>query len=210
MSNKFLDVRKVFFLTLLIFFLFYAFLAAPFWVAQFRYRSLSGSGVGYVLPGRRDELPTEETITIKPVSEKFGLVIPKIGVNKKLVANVDLYETERLLNSLDGSLVHMAGSAVPSRFGSVVVMGHSPSQLINSGHLNPDFYLLNKLETGDLVYLFYDGVEFLYKVSSVEFKSPTYFDFFESNRNKKLILVSGWPPGTSLRLLVVEAEASWE
>ena len=210
MATKFLNVRKLIFLTLFGFFVFYAFLAGPYWMALFKYRSVSQSGVGYVVPGQRTELPTEETTTLKPVSDKFGLVVPRVAINKSVAKQVDLYEEERLINLLDGSLAHLAGSSRPNRLGPVVILGHPLSQLLNFRHLNPELYLLDKLEVGDPVFVFYEGTQYMYKVSANGVHSPTYFDFFDANRERKLYLVSGWPPGTSLRLFVVEAEATWD
>lgn len=210
MSNAFFSIRKVLTLFFLLALLFWAYLAGPYWWSLYKYDSLARSGVSYTVPGSRGEIDFEETTTLKPASLKFGLVIPKIGLNKVVGASVDLYETDRLDDALDNRLVHMLGSSLPNRIGTVVVVGHSPSQLINFRHVNPDVYLVKKLAIGDKIYLYCDSVEYLYEVTGVSERSPTYFDFFDPARERKLILASGWPPGSSFRLLLVEAEATWD
>lgn len=208
---KFYSIPRVFFITLLFVFLFYAFLAGPYWLSLFKYHSVAGSGVDYVVPGSsRVDVNFEETTTLRPASIRFGVVIPRLGINKTVSANVDLYDSSRMNGLLENNLVHMAGSALPSRIGTVVILGHSLNQLLNFTHANPEMYLLKKLEAGDTIYLYHEMVEYTYKVTGLSFREPTYFDFFTPTRVRKLVLVSGWPPGTSLRLLLVEAEATWD
>ncbi|MCJ7827696.1 sortase [Patescibacteria group bacterium] len=208
MANKFISIPKVFSMTFFLFFLFYAVLAAPYWFELFKYQSVSGSGIGYALLGRQVDMESNvEATVIKPVSRKFGLVIPVLGLNKVVHQDVDLADAERLGVLLKDDLVHLKGSVLPNRLGTLVIFGHSTTDLINTRYYNPDFYLLNKLVEGNLIYVVYQEVDYLYKVTSVSSQAPDYFDFFSPARERKLVLVSGWPPGTSLRLRVVEAAA---
>jgi len=182
----------------------YLFLAGSYLQSLIRYRSLSRSGVTYSLKGRSEI--EEEATYLKPASTRFGLVITKLGLNSKVVKNIDFYDPAKLKSSLRRGLVHVEASALPGEFGSVLIVGHPLGDFFNLDHLNPDFYLIGKLAVGDEISLFYNDLEYRYQVTQKKYVDPSFLDFFDPGETRKLMLVSGYPPGMALRFVAVEAD----
>ena len=113
-------------------------------------------------------------LTVKPVSERFGLVITKLGLNKKVQKEVDYFDQEKLVTSLKIGLAHLKNSGLPGGFGTMVIIGHPLDTLFNFPHTNPDFYLINKLTEGDQVTVFYNGAELTYRVVSCRIEDEDY------------------------------------
>ena len=201
---KFFRLKKLLFLLFLLGGVFYLFLVYPFLSSYFKYRAIAGSGLIYSLKSQKD-IEAGETV-IKPVSRIFGLVITKLGLNQKVIKEVDYYDAEKLKTELKKGLAHVKTSALPGEFGAVLIVGHPLDSFFNFTHLNPDFYLINKLEVGDEISLFYNDLEYSYQVSKKYLAPPTFLDFFEAGEERKLMLVSGYPPGMALKFSVVEAE----
>jgi sortase (surface protein transpeptidase) len=201
---RLLRPKSLIWILLFLIFALYLFITFPYLRSLSKYSALSTSGLVYSLKGRADI--TRETTVIKPVSTRFGLVITKLGLNKRIVKEVDFYDPLKLESSLRRGLAQVSISSLPGHFGTVLIVGHPLSTFLNLDHLNPEFYLISKLEVGDEMSVFYNDIEFVYKVVQKRFESPTYLDFFDPGRERKLMLVSGYPPGMALKFLVIEAE----
>jgi len=201
---KLLRPKNLIWILLLLIFTLYLFIAFPYLRSLSKYSALSTSGLVYTLKGRADI--EKETTVIKPVSTRFGLVITKLGLNKKIVKGIDFYDSPKLESGLRRGLAQVSISSLPGHFGTVLIVGHPLSSFLNLDHLNSDFYLISKLEVGDEISVFYNDVEFIYRVTQKRLEPPTYLDFFGPGREKKLMLVSGYPPGMALKFLVIEAK----
>jgi hypothetical protein len=199
---KILSPKTIIFLSLLLLLGFWLYLNVPYLNFLTEYLSLKGSGVRYALRGQGGG---KNVTLIKPVSTKFGLVITKIGLNEKITAGGNLYDSEKLGNSLKLGLNHIKASALPGGFGAVLIVGHPLDKFFNLNHLNPSFYLINQLEVGDKVNLFFKDLNYFYKVAKKEIVPPTFLDFFDPGSEKKLLLVSGFPAGMAFKFLVIEA-----
>jgi len=143
-----------------------------------------------------------------PDSAKFSVVIPKIGANEKVQENVDPNNEEEYLRVLQGSVAHARGSAFPGLNGTTYLFAHSADSFWNVGRYNAVFYLLNKLEVGDGVTIFYNNERYEYLVKKTEIVSADDTHYMASNigQGERIILQTCWPPGTAWKRLLVFAE----
>ncbi len=66
-----------------------------------------------------------EEKNIQPVDENFGLVIPKISANAKVIANVDATDSKIYQRELTKGVAHALGSALPNEKGNIFIFSHS-------------------------------------------------------------------------------------
>lgn len=145
-----------------------------------------------------------------PQDPNFSIVIPKIGANSRILANIDASDEKIYLAALQKGVAQALGTAFPGESGHIFLFAHSTDYFWNVGLYNAVFYLLNKLEIGDEVDLFYKGQRYVYKVNGTQIVDPSQVDFLTRKTNKELLtLQTCWPPGTTLkRLLVFASRAS--
>lgn len=165
---------------------------------EFRYRT---SYVSKALP-----LKEEEEIT--PVSKDFGLVIPKIEINTQVFTNIDANNPKEYLPILVKGVAHARDSALPNQEGNVFIFAHSSDTPLNITHYNAVFYLIGKLEKDDEILVYYQQQKYLYKVMEKKIISPEKLEgYLKTLKGKTLTLQTCYPPGTTLkRLLVVARE----
>ena len=153
-----------------------------------------------------DEVSREADIQIlSPVDRNFGLVIPKIGLNNKVFAEVDMAGEDNYKEALSEGAAHGLGSSFPGQKGTVYIFAHSADFSLTSWDVNPIFSLLGKLEAGDEVDIFYNDWRYTYIVSEVEVVSADEIDFLNGDGEEKLVLQTCWPLGTRWKRLVVTA-----
>ncbi len=149
----------------------------------------------------------EKEIHLLPVVEfEDTIYIPKTKTLAPIVVeNSD--DDKVLLAALDRGVLLFPGSVEPGQNGSTVMLGHSSASIWSGGGYKSVFSLLNKLEKGDAIKVYFDNEEFVYRVSqlnifSVEKANKVVTD---SNGPNTLFLSSCWPPGTSWNRIVVTA-----
>jgi sortase A len=151
-------------------------------------------------------LNIEPVEIIEPEDPNFSIVIPKIGANAKVVADVDTLSEAVYLEALKKGVAHAAGTAYPGEGGHVFLFAHSTDYFWNVGTYNAVFYLLYKLEKRDEVNLFYQGHRYRYQVIDKAVVDPSQVEYLTRKTNKEfLTLQTCWPPGTTLKRLVVFA-----
>lgn len=98
---------------------------------------------------------------------------------------------------LNKSLVQYPGTALPGRHGNSVIFGHSISPIFyNPKNYISIFSLLPTLQTGDLIYISYDGVSYTYKVEEMFEVLPTDIQVLDQDSSDSfLTLVTCVPPG---------------
>jgi len=142
-----------------------------------------------------------------PVDWNFDLIIPKIGVNSRVVPNVDPNNKEEYDQVLKTAVAHAKGTSFPDSYGSTYIFGHSSTLLWDPNHTNAVFYLLKNLEKGDEIIVFYSTRRYLYQVVEKVIKGEKEIPEFVSQKDKKyLVLQTCWPPGTAWKRLFVLAE----
>lgn len=119
----------------------------------------------------------------------YTLSIPKLKIDNATVAIGG--------EDLSHNLVQYPGTALPGKRGNAVIFGHS----ILPRFYNPKEYIsifstISTLEKGDNIHIYYDGVEYLYKVENLFEVYPTDIQVLEQNTSDAFLsLVTCSPPG---------------
>jgi sortase A len=143
---------------------------------------------------------------IQPVDTQFGIVIPKIGANSKVIANVDPFDSQIYQRALTQGVAHAKGTVFPGQTGNSFLFSHSSVNFYEASQYNSVFYLLNKMEPGDLIYVYVNEEKLEYEVTDKGNYAPTAIDFLKNyGEGKTLTLMTCWPPGTTFKRLIITA-----
>lgn len=151
---------------------------------------------------------------ITPIDTDFGILIPKIGANSKIVPNVDPFNSGIYQAALTKGVAQAKGSASPNEIGNMFLFSHSSANILEASKYNSVFYLLSKLEKNDEIYIYYKNVKYKYKITDkkiVDAKDVSYLNRQSSTINRQsssLTLMTCWPPGTTYKRLLVIATLS--
>ena len=132
---------------------------------------------------------------IEPIPENNRLLIPKINVNM-------IISEGTTKKTLDKGAWRKGDSAIPGENGNIVISGHRyrfrpPSK--------KTFYLLNKLESDDYIYIFWEGQKHTYQVKKKYEVIPEKIEILEKGQVEKLTLFTCTPLFFKTRRLVIEA-----
>ena len=137
----------------------------------------------------------------------LSIVIPKIGANAKIIKDVDPLDSKVYQKALMQGVAHARGTALPGQVGNVFLFAHSSDNFLNANRYNSVFYLLNKMEKGDKIYLIFNRRKFVYTVTEVKIVSAEEILYMDAESDvAKVTLMTCWPAGTTLKRLVVVAE----
>ncbi len=143
---------------------------------------------------------------IKPVDLDFGIVIPKIGANAKIIPQVDPYNPNIYQVALTKGVAQAKGTAFPNQTGNMFLFSHSSANLIEATRFNSVFYLLYKLKNGDEIYIYYNKARIKYVVSDTKIVDPKDISYLNPiSKIKQLTLMTCWPAGTDYKRLIVIA-----
>lgn len=168
-----------------------------------------GTVQAYVSPGAIDP----QNIVIDPnstaVSSEPRLIIPKINVDVPVVYNVG-YDHKSQMDAMQHGVAHFAipgANSVPGQLGNVVLSGHSSNDLFDPGDYKFIFAQLDKLQTGDSIYLHFQSVRYTYTVFKEEVVKPTNVGSLLGMEDKPyLTLITCTPLGTATNRLLIKAE----
>jgi len=142
--------------------------------------------------------------SILPVNGEFAIVIPKIGANAPIVADVDPYDEAAYRRALHDGIAHAMGSVYPGEPGNTFLFAHSSDDFITGGWYNAVFYLIGKLESGDRFSIAYRGDLYEYRVFDTKTVSADDVRYLNALSEKNTVtLMTCWPPGTDYRRLLV-------
>jgi len=146
--------------------------------------------------------------TIGPPNLDFAIVIPKINATAAIVDNVNPYNSAEYLKALKDGVAHAAGTPNPGETGNVYLFAHSTDAFYNVGRYNAVFFLLGHLNPGDEVHIYYKGRKFKYVVYDKKVVSATDSQYLGTliPDEKTLTLQTCYPPGTTIKRLVVLAK----
>lgn len=180
----------------------YTLISIGIYIATSIYFPIAKNEIGYQV----SRLQENEKKELVPVDKSFGILIPKIQANSKVIKNVDPFNSNIYQKALSQGVAHAKTSALPGSKGNVFLFSHSSADFLTASRYNSIFYLLNKLVIGDEIKIFYEDKEYIYHVTSKRVVEPTDTSFIYSKASKEtLSLMTCWPPGTSLKRLVVQA-----
>jgi len=141
-----------------------------------------------------------------PEDPAFSIVIPKIGANARIIPQVDASDENIYLPVLQKGVAQAAGTSFPGEGGHIFLFAHSTDYFWNVGSYNAVFYLLHKLEAADEINLFYQGKRYVYQVIEKKIVDPSEVEYLTRKTNKEfLTLQTCWPPGTTLKRLMIFA-----
>jgi len=140
---------------------------------------------------------------VKPVNRDFGLVIPAIGVNTSVQANIDLANEDNFQPILTNGVAHGLGTSFPGQGGTIYIFGHSSDFGLDPTR-QATFYLLDKLQEGEEISIFYKNWRYIYRVSQKTIVKGDDMSFLQNNGEEKLVLQTCWPPNTRwYRLMII-------
>ncbi|KKQ82701.1 MAG: hypothetical protein UT06_C0040G0001, partial [Candidatus Woesebacteria bacterium GW2011_GWA1_38_8] len=144
---------------------------------------------------------------IVPPNTDFSIVIPKIEASAPVTANVDPFNEREFLTALRKGVAHAKGTSFPGIEGNTYIFAHSTDAFYNVGRYNAVFYLIGKLEKGDEVDVYYKGEKYVYIVYDKKVVTPEAIEYLNNVKGEsRLTLQTCYPPGTTLRRLVVIAK----
>lgn len=144
---------------------------------------------------------------ITPVATDFGIVVEKINANARVVANVDPADENAYTQALAEGVAHAKGTNYPGEIGNIYLFSHSTDAPWNIIRYNAIFYLLNKLEAGDKIILFYKGRRYDYIVFDKAITPASDTKYLVDSYNKSVLTLQTCdPPGTIINRLIVRAE----
>lgn len=140
-----------------------------------------------------------------PVNTDFSIVIPEINANAPIFPNVNPYDEKEFSSVLKKGVAHAKGTSFPGNGKNIYLFAHSTDAFFNVGRYNAVFYLIGKLENGDEIDIYYREGLFKYKVFEKKIVSPEAVNYLEIGNEEILTLQTCYPPGTTLKRLIVRA-----
>jgi sortase A len=151
------------------------------------------------------DVKTQESLT--PPNTDFAIVIDKIGAASNIVAEVDPYNSRLYQVALRDGVAHAKGTSVPGEGGNIFLFAHSSADLLTAERYNSVFYLIHHLDQGDLIKVWKDGIEYHYEVTGQQLVTPSSTSYLTmTTSEEQLTLMTCWPPGTTLKRLIVTAK----
>lgn len=145
--------------------------------------------------------------SITPVNKTFSIIIPKIGVNAPVIANVDPTSPATYDSALLAGVAHSQTSYLPDENGTTYLFSHSTNYDWFVKDLNAVFYLLKNLSVGDYVVLYYKDKLYTYQIKEIKIVNSKDISYLVPVAGqKRLILETCWPPGTVNKRLLVFAD----
>jgi len=198
MKQDFKHLYKSFILIFLIAFLIINWDSVSYVLNYFNYRVISETLFGSF----QNNNPENNSFNY---SEKENSIeVPKIEVLAplKFVENIeDVHKT------LDIGVVHYPDSVLPGEEGQTIVLGHSAPPNWPDIKYDNVFSLINELEKGDEVFVYFNHKEYIYSVETkifLEIGQDIPQNDLTNSRNM-LVLVSCWPPGKNIKRIAVTA-----
>lgn len=152
-------------------------------------------------------LETPDGSSIDPVDKQFGIVIPKIGVNARILASINPTKPEEYTEAMKQGIAHASTSFLPDENGTVYLFSHSTSYDWFVRDLNAIFYLLKNLEPKDRIVIFYKEKQYEYEITDKRIVSASAVSYLVPQKGaQKLILQTCWPPGSTTERLLLFAD----
>jgi len=159
-------------------------------------------------PGFMSILSGNQQQILTPIDPLFSILIPKLGIDEQIVANVDPNNPNDYLPVLQHAVAHAKGSVFPGDPGTVYLFAHSTDNWWDVGRYNAIFYTLSNLSLGDEIVIFFDNRRYDYVVTQQIISDPEDTTLLTGQHTgpSRLVLQTCWPPGTSLKRLYVIAK----
>ncbi len=181
-------------------------LETAYWVNQTKFAVNEVAPLPPSVPVVFNPLVTPDGASIDPVNRDFSLIIPKIGVNAAVIPAVNPADTKQYMEVLKRGIAHASTSYFPGE-GTTYLFSHSTNYDWFVSDLNAVFYHLKNLTEGDTIVLFYKGKQFTYRLTEKKVVAPSEISYLVGQAgDKRLILQTCWPPGSTTERLLIFAE----
>lgn len=137
------------------------------------------------------------------------LIVPKLNIDVPVDYNAAPDYDSQMAAMKDGTAYFgvPGANAKPGQVGNFGIAGHSSNQLFDSGTHKFIFVNLDLMNTGDLIYLNYNGTRYTYSVVEKKVVDPTDVSALINHTTKpEVTLITCTPSGTALHRLLVFAE----
>ncbi|MBU1083306.1 sortase [Patescibacteria group bacterium] len=165
------------------------------------------SAVNTALPATtvNDVVPKTTTNIANISTSDSRIVIPKINVEAPIIF-MESTKNPDILEAIKNGVAHLAGTAMPGRIGNMFITGHSSYYWWSDGKYNQIFALLPQLKANDLIYVYYKGGEYTYKITDSIVVRPTQIEVMDQTLSPTMSLMTCVPIGTNLKRLIVHAD----
>jgi LPXTG-site transpeptidase (sortase) family protein len=141
------------------------------------------------------------------VSSAPKIIIPKINVEAPVVYDEPSIQEDDIQKALERGVVHYATTPEPGEKGNSVIVGHSSSNILNSGKYKFAFLLLKSLEQDDTFIVHKDSKRYVYKVYKKLVTSPDDTSVLGATaKPSTMTLITCDPPGLSTNRLIIVGE----
>ena len=150
---------------------------------------------------------SNSTGEMDPVDNNFGIVIPKLSANAKIISEVDSQNADAYQAALVDGVAHAKGTAHPGEWGNMFVFAHSGTDFLRDNRFNMIFYHLDELEGGDQIYIYKNGTKHSYAVKEKKIVEASDSQYLKKEADGKILtLMTCWPAGSTDKRLVVIAQ----
>lgn len=139
-------------------------------------------------------------------SQEFSIKIDKIGIQSKIIPNIDAANPAEYGPALMQGVAHGRGTAFPGEGRLIYLFAHSTNYAYNIARYNALFYNLRQMEVGDKIDINYQGKIFTYKTVEKKIVADNDLSDLKNIGQEKLILQTCWPPGTTWKRLLIIAQ----
>jgi len=130
-------------------------------------------------------------------------VIGKLNIDVPLVFAAGNSQSQ-LNTALNQGVVVYPGSKLPGETGEVFLTGHSSTYLWNKTQYGQVFALLDRLEPGDIVTIYWNQYKYDYQVTEQKVVTPDIATLNSQTDKKTITLMTCWPIGTAWKRLVIQ------
>jgi LPXTG-site transpeptidase (sortase) family protein len=148
---------------------------------------------------RKERLQGKEWKSAEHFGWKNWLIFPNAVVDAPILEGVDE-------NKLAEGVCHISESAEPGQGGNCIIIGHNLGDFFERSGPQGPFNMLEASEKGQLIYIFYKGKKYIYKVKEKTYKDvndPKLYDFSPGERLTLITCAGTLDPGVSTNTRVV-------
>ena len=167
--------------------------------------------MAYIAPGNTKDTgitAIDPTVSEAPTADP-RLLIPKLNVDVPVFFNIS-NDTATINNAMNHGVAQFkipGADAMPGQIGNLVISGHSAGDIYSNNQYKFIFSGLERLVDGDLIYVNYNSVRYIYKVYKRETVEPTNVAALVYKIDKPILtLITCTPLGSDRYRLLVMAE----
>lgn len=167
------------------------------------------NSLGIKINNNRTLSPSPNIIAVSQAMSKArvnDLIIPALDINVPVIWDVNGFDKNDYLPALQNGVAKFLGSANPGEGGNVFIFGHSSYYPDDPGKYKQVFTHLDQLKNSDVIYLWWQEKEYKYQVIDIALVSSNNLAILQPTKEEQLTLMTCWPPGTTLRRLIVIAK----